>query len=648
MNEHPTLEEKALLWTRAFENAEIGIALINHNTERFIDVNATFAAQRGYERSEMIGMSLLALYPPEEHERILREITHSTERRDHGIIERLHMRKDGSRMLVRVDYTVIRGTGHEPPLRVVFAQDLSERKRAEDAEAKLREVELRLRFALEHSPIVMWSQDVNLRYTWVRDQNLHFPMQYVLGKTDEELIEPGEAAVLTTLKRRVLETGIPADEQIRVTVGGKTYVYQINVDVQRDENGTITGLRGAAIDMTERVRAAEERHLRNQLAQAQHMEAIGRLAGGVAHDFNNMLGVILGQAEMALGQVDAGHPIYRRLIEILNAAERSAKLTRQLLAFARKQTATPEVIDLNQTVEGMLMMLERLVGDHVELVYIPGESVWLVHIDPTQVDQILANLCVNARDAIEGAGRIEIETANVRLSAEDCAGHADRTPGEYGMLLVRDNGMGMSKEVLAHIFEPFFTTKEMGAGTGLGLSTVHGIVTQNRGIAAVRSEAGRGTEFRIYLPRYTGVVRREARWEGKLKEGLRLGQVTVLYVEEDPVLLRLGQVMLEEMGCTVLAAGLPGDALRLAARHAGPIDLLIVDVIMPEMNGGGLWERLSGPRPKLKVLYKSGYPLEILKRHGLLGASTPCVLKPMTREALEANVAEVLGAVAAL
>jgi signal transduction histidine kinase len=257
------------------------------------------------------------------------------------------------------------------------------------------------------------------------------------------------------------------------------------------------------VDITERKRAEQEKSdLETQLQQVQKIESVGRLAGGVAHDFNNMLGVILGHAEMAKEQVDATHPIYDDLEEIRKAAERSANLTRQLLAFARKQTVSPKILDINDTVTNMLKMLRRLIGEQIHLIWIPGRDLWPLKMDPSQIDQIVANLCVNARDAIDGVGQITIRSANILIDDDYCANHPDSAPGEYVQLIVNDTGCGMDNATLTHIFEPFFTTKGLGDGVGLGLATVYGAVRQNNGFVHVYSEPRQGTSFTIYLPRY--------------------------------------------------------------------------------------------------------------------------------------------------
>jgi PAS domain S-box-containing protein len=375
--------------------------------------------------------------------------------------------------------------------------------------------------------------------------------------------------------------------------------------------------------------------LQTQLMQAQKMESVGRLAGGVAHDFNNMLGVILGHVEMAEEQINPADPLLQDLQEIKKAAARSADLTRQLLAFARKQTVSPKVIDLNSTVESMLKMLRRLIGEDIELIWRPGYDLWPAKIDPTQVDQILANLAINARDAIAGIGRVTLETANIILDDDYCADHMGFLPGSYVLLTASDDGCGMDKETSEHIFEPFFTTKEIGRGTGLGLATIYGIVKQNSGFINVYSEPGRGTTFRILLPKYLGKAGSEQK---KLPEVAQRGQETILLVEDEQSILQLGRRMLERLGYLVLAAATPGEALRMAAQHSGEIHLLLTDVIMPEMNGRDLAKRLLSLYPKMMRMFMSGYTADIIAHHGVLDEGVQFIQKPFSKAELSAKV----------
>jgi PAS domain S-box-containing protein len=389
-------------------------------------------------------------------------------------------------------------------------------------------------------------------------------------------------------------------------------------------------------DITARKSAEEERaRLEGQLRQAQRLEAVGRLAGGVAHDFNNMLGVIIGHAEMALEAPTPSDELRSDLEEIREAARRSAELTRQLLAFARKQTVAPQVLDLNQSVDGMLKMLKRLIGEHIDLAWKPAEGLWPVKLDPTQVDQVLANLCVNARDAISAVGTLTIETGNVTLDERHCDANPGSVPGDYVQLVVTDDGRGMDELTLSHLFEPFFTTKALGDGTGLGLATVYGIVNQNDGLITVDSKPGHGATFRIFLPRHEGEVD-PSRASGP-GPALR-GSETILLVEDEASILRMTTRMLQRLGYTVLAAATPAEALRWAREHGARIDLLMTDVVMPGMNGASLARELVSCVPSLRWLYMSGYTADVIGRQGVLDEGVHFLQKPFSAEELATRV----------
>jgi len=392
-----------------------------------------------------------------------------------------------------------------------------------------------------------------------------------------------------------------------------------------------------------RKQAEDERSkLEAQFLQAQKMESVGRLAGGVAHDFNNMLTVIRGYSELGLRKADKDSLFHDCFDEILKAADKSANLTRQLLAFARKQTIDPKVLDLNGTVAGMLSMLQRLIGEHIQLAWHPGESLWPVKVDSSQIDQILVNLCVNSQDAIAGAGSIAIETENIEIDRNYCADHMGFVPGDFVRLKVSDNGCGMDKETLAHIFEPFFTTKGLGIGTGLGLSTVYGIVKQNNGFVNVYSEPGLGTTCTIYLPRNPDEVEQAVAEHSK--ESILCGHETILVVEDEPAILNMTRQMLEMQGYHVLAAGAPTDAIRLVQEYSGTIHLLMTDVVMPDMDGQNLAKTLQQFNPQLRNLFMSGFAADIIARHGVLDKGIHFIQKPFSLHDLMAKVRVILDA----
>jgi PAS domain S-box-containing protein len=394
--------------------------------------------------------------------------------------------------------------------------------------------------------------------------------------------------------------------------------------------------------LTERKRAEEAREtLQAQLVQAQKMESVGRLAGGVAHDFNNMLNVILGHTEMVLEDTPPGTELRADLEEIQKAAKRSADLTRQLLAFARRQTIAPKLLDLNEVIEGMLKMLRRLIGEDIDLLWKPALEVWPVLMDPTQIDQILANLVVNARDAIDGVGKITIETGTVRFDEAYCENHPGHSPGEYVLLAVSDDGCGMDKETLNSIFEPFFTTKPLGQGTGLGLATIYGIVKQNEGFVNVYSEPDKGTTFRIYIPRR--VAEGAVPGQGPQAAQPATGTETVLIAEDDAALLELSRRILERLGYRVLSSNSPQKAVEWARAYPGRIHLLITDVIMPGMSGRDLWREIKAIRPELKCLFMSGYTADVIAHRGILDENVNFLQKPFSVQSFSAKIREALG-----
>ncbi|EKD33577.1 MAG: hypothetical protein ACD_75C02649G0004 [uncultured bacterium] len=445
----------------------------------------------------------------------------------------------------------------------------------------------------------------------------------IVAPEDRELIQERVQHILAG------EDIPPIEHRILRKDGAVRWVCDTTI-MLKNGSGQLLSYDGVIEDITEKL------VLEAQLRQAQKMESVGRLAGGVAHDFNNMLGVIIGYTELALEQVDPAQPLFPPLQEIHKAAVRSADLTRQLLAFARKQTVIPQVLDLNEIVEGMLKMLRRLIGEDIHLAWLPGTGVWPVKVDPSQIDQILANLCVNARDAITGTGKITIETHPVIFNEAFCADHPGAVPGEYVLLTMSDDGCGMNQETLGKLFEPFFTTKEMGKGTGLGLATVYGIVKQNLGFITVSSERGHGTTFRIYLPRH--VTKTETMPEKSPVSSNARGHETILLVEDEPAILDMVRLMLEKLGYRVLATLTPSEAIRMVKKHAGEVHLLITDVIMPEMNGRDLANKLIALYPEIRYLFMSGYTSDVIAHHSVLNEGVHFMQKPFSMQALAAKV----------
>ncbi len=419
---------------------------------------------------------------------------------------------------------------------------------------------------------------------------------------------------------------------------GTLYTEDASISPVRDVHGRIVNFVASKRDVT------HELELMSHHQQAQKMESVGRLAGGVAHDFNNMLQAILGHAEIAMAVIEPDHPVRDDLQAIIVSARRSADLTRQLLGFARRQTIQPRVLDLNLVVSNTLKLLQQTIGEDIGVVWQPGADLWHVAMDPIQLDQILVSLYDNARDAIEkdGNGKIEIETRKVSLQAGDLKGGVQE-PGDYVALSVRDNGCGMDAATLEHVFEPFFTTKKMGQGTGLGLATTYGIIRQNQGIIEVDSAPGKGTAFVVYLPR------RDAPPDAPASEAPPVSAevpasdkpVSILLVEDEPSALNVARAMLGKAGYRVWAAASPGEALRLAA-DKGDFDLLLTDVIMPEMNGADLAQRLQTEYPNLKCMFMSGYAANFLDRQDMIKDGLHFIQKPFSAAMLDAQIKAVL------
>ncbi len=395
------------------------------------------------------------------------------------------------------------------------------------------------------------------------------------------------------------------------------------------------------LDVTERRHAEEEKEkLQKQLLHAQKMESVGRMVGGVAHNFNNILGIIIGCSEVIMMDLEPDNPLYSQLQLIVNSSQRAANLVRQLMAFAKKQTASPKILDINKTLSDMHKMLYQLIGEHIELIWKPGPDIWKVRIDPNQLEQIVVNLTVNSRDAICKTGSITVETCNKVFDTSYFAGNEEILPGEYVLLSVSDTGVGMSKEVMENIFEPFYTTREVGKGTGLGLPTVYGIVRQNNGFINVFSEEGKGTNFKIYLPRFKSEPVTEP--SGKITGKPHGGKETILVAEDEEDYLVPCRMLLEKLGYTVLTVRTPVQAISLAEKHTGDIDLLITDLVMPGMNGRELMKKIHKIRPAMKCIYMSGYPANVIAHHGVMDESVNFLEKPFSIKTVAAKVREVL------
>ena len=474
----------------------------------------------------------------------------------------------------------------------------------------LRESEERFRHLITNTPDMVWQTDERYIFVYVSPQAekiVGYKPEELTGRSSFTFLVPETVDTTRELFQRTIDSKKASFsfEAKWTDRKGQVVILESRVTPVYGSDGLCTGFMGIDRDITDRKIAEQQKEkLQAQLLQAQKMESIGRLAGGVAHDFNNMLGVIIGYTEIALMDIAPSCELHSQLREILQASQRSAELTRQLLAFARKQPVSPRVIDLNEIMSGMLNMLRRLIGEDIELIWIPGYNLWKILFDPSQLGQILANLVVNSRDAISGIGSITMETGNVTLDNLYTASYPELISGEYVLLTVSDTGCGIKKDIMEHIFEPFFTTKETGCGTGLGLATVYGIVRQNNGFIDVYSETGHGATFRIYLPRHKEETNQET--QEKIGEKMPEGTETILICEDEEFILNLCNSTLTKLGYIVITTKSPKHAVTIAKNHTGNIDLLLTDVVMPEMNGRELMEELLNIRPGIKCIYMSG------------------------------------------
>lgn len=613
---------------------------------RLVVVNDAYCRMSGYSRDELLRMTIAELDARETAEAVTAHhaaiVAKGADR-----FETVHRRKDGSTFEVDVSVQV---HPTRPGVTVAFVRDISERRRAE------REV------AREHALLENLARLVpGVIYQYRLDPDGHsaFPyaspgMELIYEVTPEEVREdaspvfgrlhPEDALRVSDAIFRSADTLEPFFAEFRVLLPkqGLRWRWSQAQPQRLPDGGTLW--HGIILDVHERKQAQLDREtLATQLQHAQRMETVGRLAGGVAHDFNNMLGVILGRIEMSLASLDASQDDRREhLLEIHAAATRSADLTRQLLAFARKQVVEPKILDLNDTLAGMVRMLQRLIGENIRFVWEPAFGVWPVKMDPSQLDQVLVNLCVNARDAIAETGTVQVTLANVVLDARAVAGHMGVEPGEYVRLTVSDTGCGMDAHTLAHALEPFFTTKPQGKGTGLGLATVEGVAGQNGGFVTVASSPGAGTSVFVHLPR-CAEVRTDA-GSTPAEDDLLMGTETILLVEDEPSMLRVMTVVLEGLGYTVLPASTPETAQAAMAAHAGSIALVVTDVIMPGMNGADLVRALRVDYPDLRALFMSGYTADTLGVRGVIESGVHFIQKPFSRRTLGLKLREVLGA----
>jgi PAS domain S-box-containing protein len=616
---------------KALHNASFGGIAI-HDQGVILECNQGLSEMTGYEYSELIGMNGLMLIAKRSLKTVMNNIRTGYEKP----YEAFGLRKNGEEFPIQLEARNVPYKGKQ--VRTVEFRDITERKRAEE---DLRESEENLQalFSAMTEMVVLHEllfddNGIPCNYR-ILDCNQAFSRitkikkEKAVGKTATQVYNTDSTPYLDVYAKVAL-SGEPVEFVDYYAPMDKHFLISA-VSPRKNFFATITS------DITEIRRAEAEREkLQTQLTQAQKMESIGRLAGGVAHDFNNMLGVILGHVELALEETEDNHDLHADLKEIQNAAKHSADITKQLLAFARKQTISPRQLDLNDTVESMLKMLRRLIGENIDLLWQPAARLWPVKMDPSQIDQILANLCVNARDAISRVGKLTIETGKQTFDDKYCSEHPGFIPGDFVLLAVSDNGCGMDKDTLDNLFEPFFTTKEVGKGTGLGLATIYGIVKQNNGFINVFSEPGQGSVFKIYLPRI--VADEDADKSVSVKKTAPSGTGTILLVEDEPSILRMIRMMLKRKGYTVLSAATPTEAFEKAKNHTGSIDLLMTDVVMPKMNGRDLAEKITDIFPDIRLLFMSGYTADVIANHGILDEGVAFIQKPFSM----ANLAEKL------
>ncbi len=628
--QHARLRDRELRFRRLFEAGVAGVIIWDLDGN-FKEANDAFLAMVGYTRQDMLSgqlnwevISPLDRLVPDTEERAQLRATGFLPLR-----ERAYVHKDGRHIAALVGSAALQGSTE----CISYVTDISARRAAEEA---LRASEEQYRTLFEQSPFPKFLFDYEtLVFLAVNDAavcSYGYSREEFLGMTLQDIRPPQDAAALVaSLGATAFGTTKPGVWRHKKKDGT---LIDVDITVHKFAvGGRPCGLT-IALDVTERNR------LEVQLRQAQKMEAIGSLAGGVAHDFNNLLSIILSYSQMLAAGLKPDDPMRADLMEISGAGKRAADLTRQLLAFSRQQMLQPRVLDLNAVVAGVEKMLRRLVGEDVELAIVGDPGLGMVTADPGQVEQVLMNLVVNARDAMPQGGKLTVETSNVELDSGYAALHTGVEPGMFVMLAVSDTGSGMDAATRERIFEPFFTTKEQGKGTGLGLATVFGIVQQSGGSIWVYSELGQGTTVKVYLPR-SGEVSAAA-MEAPAAPTTRRGTETILLVEDEASVRTLTRTILERHGYRVLEAQGGGDALIVCEQHPASIHLLLTDVVMPRMSGRKLAERLVVLRPDMKVLYMSGYTSDSVIRHGVLDSDVAFIQKPITPEALTRKVREVI------
>lgn len=635
------LRESERKYRRLIENTTDAIYLADSDG-KIVNVNQAACKVLGYTRAELLQLSVEDLDSNSTNEQFKTSYEQIPDETS-NLFESSHIRKDGTIIPVEINSLAYHDHGQRYVIGVV--RDITERKHNEEA-LQASAIRTRAFFSAindaifvhplqekSFAPFIEVNDIACKRYGYTRDEFFKLNVMDITKKVDATQHGTPDH------RKKLLEKGQLVFETIHIRKNGEEFPVEINSNIMEQYGKPV--ILAVVRDITERKQAqAEREQLESQLQQSQKMESIGRLAGGIAHDFNNMLSVILGYTEMALGETSTSHPLHDDLMNIRLAAEHSAELTRQLLAFAKKQTVTPRILDINKTIGSMLEMLGRLIGEDITLTWLPANNLWPAQIDPSQLNQILANMCVNARDAITGPGKITIATENVSIPESDQTSQPEQIFGEFIRIKVVDDGHGIPQEYSQQIFEPFFTTKNVGQGTGLGLATVYGIIKQNKGFIEFESEPGSGTIFLIRLPRYHG--KSEQIFSKKGAPVVQSGRETILVVEDEPAILTMTKIMLEKYGYHVLAAGTPGEATKIAEENKDLITLLLTDVIMPEMNGRDLAEHLISLNPDLKCLFMSGYPADVIAHQGIVEEGVHFIQKPFHGNALAGRISDIL------
>jgi two-component system cell cycle sensor histidine kinase/response regulator CckA len=587
----------------------------------------------GYSAKEAIGKHMNMLAPIGSRDELsdLLERLKRGETVDH--FETVRVKKDGTEIQIALTISPIRDSLERIVGASTIGRDISARKRREHDLSRLVAV-----VESSHDAIISLTSKAEV-LTWNRgaERIFGYSSKEAVGQSILLLSPPVQPEEGSTLLERIQRLDIVENfETTRMRKDGTQIHVAFTLSPTKDSEGHVVGVSGVARDVT------ENKRLEQMLRQSQKMEAVGQLAGGVAHDFNNLLGVILGYTGLLLDRLSTDDPQRRSIEEIQKAGDRAALLTRQLLAFSRKQVLQLKVLDLDAVVAGAEKLLQRLIGEHIQLLVVPNPGLGRIKADAGQLEQIIMNLAVNARDAMPTGGKLTIQTSNVEIDEEFAGLHPSTHPGPHVMLSVTDTGCGMDEKTKVRIFEPFFTTKEFGKGTGLGLSTVYGIVKQSNGSVWVYSEVGVGTTFKIYLPCVSPVLEIESPREEP--EKVERGSQTILIVEDDTALLQVTQRSLEAVGYAILAAHNPAEAIQISKQHPGPIHLMVTDVIMPGMSGAQLATYLSASRPEMKVLYVSGYTDDTIVRRGVLEPGLAFLQKPFSPKTLAWKVEEVLSA----